>query len=671
MKRNILLIEPKYKNKYPPIGLMKISTYHKMLGDNVTFFKGDLKDLVIENLTEECTLKLSEQFTSFKKWYLIQFEIKSYIKSRKKNYLDQVLSFCYQYGLESDFTVVENTIKLYSEIYSKKQYKYFPKWDRIYITTLFTFYWNVTVEAIHYAKNLVNDNSKIWVGGVLASLLFDELIVETGIIPHKGLLDKPGILDGDIPQAKNLIIDDLPLDYSILDEIDYVYPTGSAYFTFMTKGCTRKCSFCSVPILEPTYKPKIETLDKFSEIKELFGEQQNLLLMDNNVLASPKFSEIIQEIKDMGFIKGATFVEPNQLEIAIKNLKNGTNEKSNIRKAYNLLVKFLKKLKNQKHDYLLSVLMKHQVFNLNTLSKDGLISTYTEISDFYEKNRSKSRKLRYVDFNQGTDARYVTDDLMRLMSEIPIRPLRIAFDYWGMKKQYENAVRLAAKYGIRDLSNYILYNFKDTPEELYNRLYLNVKLGEELQINIFSFPMKYIPLFGEEAKSRLYIGEKWNRKYIRAIQSILNVTKGIVAPGRKFFELAFGDNIEKFKEIIFMPETYIIYRSHYENNGVTNSWREDYSALSVSDLDFVSEIVLNNKFGEFPEFIPNSRVEKFLKHYFVKKEDLKLSNNLDSELHKNRLYINKLIKEDNFKKLTITYDFESETIKKKTIMNIF
>jgi hypothetical protein len=34
-----------------------------------------------------------------------------------------------------------------------------------------------------------------------------------------------------------------------------------------------------------------------------------------------------------------------------------------------------------------------------------------------------------------------------------------------MKKQYESAVRLASKYEIKELSNYILYNFKDTPEE--------------------------------------------------------------------------------------------------------------------------------------------------------------------------------------------------------------
>lgn len=40
--KNILLIEPAYKNKYPPLGLMKIAQYHgpKGKGDKVTFVKG-------------------------------------------------------------------------------------------------------------------------------------------------------------------------------------------------------------------------------------------------------------------------------------------------------------------------------------------------------------------------------------------------------------------------------------------------------------------------------------------------------------------------------------------------------------------------------------------------------------------------------------------------------
>ena len=70
-----------------------------------------------------------------------------------------------------------------------------PKWDRVYVTTLFTFYWKITIETIQFAKKLVKRPDQLLIGGVMASLLHKEIEDETGIKTHKGLLDKPGLLD--------------------------------------------------------------------------------------------------------------------------------------------------------------------------------------------------------------------------------------------------------------------------------------------------------------------------------------------------------------------------------------------------------------------------------------------------------------------------------------------
>ena len=69
-------------------------------------------------------------------------------------------------------------------------------------------------------------------------------------------------------------------------------------------------------------------------------------------------------------------------------------------------------------------------------------------------------------FNQGIDARLITDANMKKLAEIPIRPVRIAFDHWELRDAYENAVRTAVRNGHRNLSNYILYNFEDRPVEI-------------------------------------------------------------------------------------------------------------------------------------------------------------------------------------------------------------
>ena len=111
-----------------------------------------------------------------------------------------------------------------------------------------------------------------------------------------------------------------------------------------------------------------------------------------------------------------------------------------------------------------------------TTTKANLIRVYPLIKEIYEKYRNKTPKNRYVDFNQGVDARYLTEEKVKLLSQIPIRPLRIAFDELKIEKQYVKAIELSAKHGIKNLSNYLLYNYEDKPEELYIRMKINVEL---------------------------------------------------------------------------------------------------------------------------------------------------------------------------------------------------
>jgi len=258
----------------------------------------------------------------------------------------------------------------------------------------------------------------------------------------------------------------LPPDY----ELSNNYYTNNASFGYMTRGCVNKCPYCAVPILEPEYIPYIPLKGQVDPNKK------DLILLDNNVLASSEFPRIIREIKEYGFYKGAKF--------------NG--------------------------------------------------------------------KFRYIDFNQGVDARLLTDEKMKLLSELPIKPLRIAFDHIKLKKLYIKKVRLARKYGIKNLSNFILFNYNDTPEDFYERLRINIELNEEFGLSIFSFPMKFVPL---DNKNRKYIDEAhWTKQQLRGVQCILNATHGVVGAKKPFFEKAFGKDVDEFKYIIEQSEEHIFHR---------------------------------------------------------------------------------------------------------------
>jgi len=622
MNRRVLLVEPNYKNKYPPMGLMKLATYHKMLGDKVTFYKGDLRQFIIEQIYEELLKKLIINDPVLD-WTEHRTCLLGYIQKGLSKNLDELSQ------LTESAIAIEN-IKYYRAYYVKKQYLNDPKWDRICITTLFTFYWAQTIDTINFFKPFCKNINEVLVGGIAASVVPDEIEKETGIKPFVGLLDKGGEYDDN-----EIIIDHLPLDYSILEEIDYVYPEHDGYYGYMTRGCVNKCPFCAVPRLEPKYCSYIPITKQIEAVSEAFGAKRNLLLLDNNVLASSDFEKIIDEIKACGFDGKTKYVEPNKYLITIHGLQSGINDRGYIRsmiKQYQLLLSKQKDVSVK--DELYQKLKTHKLNDIYTAKKDTILSLADYFAPFFEVMYKNIPKARYVDFNQGVDARILSrsPEKVKKLAEIPIRPLRVAFDDWRLRDTYEKAIRLAAENGIKDMSNYLLYNYEDKPVDLYRRLKLNIDLCEELGVSIYSFPMKYHPIDDPKYfRNRFYTGKYWNRKYIRAIQAVLNSTKGKIGRGKSFFNKAFGSNESEFEKLLYMPEAMIVYRLHFEENGLVDEWWEAFSRLPKEKLKTITLIIHENDFNNIETQTLDREILDVLYYYTIRREDAEKVINASSE----------------------------------------
>ena len=628
MNRKVLLIEPNYKNKYPPMGLMKLATYYRMVGDDVRFYKGDMRSLAVELICDDLINHLSIIFPEifWKDYYPTLFE---FIKLGKYAILESDSIF--------EDEMVLDVVKEYRKKYKDKEYFTKPRFDKVGITTLFTFYWDITIDTINFAKQLCKKPEDVMVGGIMSSLLPDEVYKETGIKPFIGLLNKPGDIDAD----NELIIDELPLDYSILEEIDYIYPANNAYFAYMTRGCVNKCRFCAVPKLEPQYCDYINLKKRIEFTDKRFGARKDLLLLDNNVLASNCYFKIIDEIKECGFGTEMTYIPSNEYEVTINNLKDSYNDRAYIRKAILIYKDIMERLKdNEKKTELYLKLEEAHCLYYYTASKKDILELDYYIRPLYEETHKFSQRKRIVDFNQGIDSRLITEANMKKLAEVNIRPLRIAFDHWKLKDVYEKSIRTAVKNGIKNLSNYLLYNFEDKPEELYYRLRMNVDLCEELGANIYSFPMKYHPINDKEFfMNRDYIGKYWNRKFIRAVQAVLNSTKGKIGCGIDFFEEAFGCNIDEFMKILWMPETFIIYRRIYDANlrqrladryttvtkndcDLTNDWWNKFTSLSPDKLLIAKEIIAHNKFKDGDYECNDKDIIDILSYYKITRDDI-------------------------------------------------
>lgn len=196
----ILLVEPKYYSRYPPLGLLKLASYYRSRGCQIKLVNGnqDVRD-------------------------------------------------------------------------------YDP--DKIEITSLFTYAWNPVHSAIEYYHDQIPDAS-ITVGGIYASIMPQRIMDAFPFINIKrGLFE----------EAERY----LP-SYDILETVEKWNKWNSSIL-FSSRGCIRKCPFCVVPKLEGNIRSVIENIDEY-----IYPGHRQIILWDNNFLASPRWREILNQLKDTG-----------------------------------------------------------------------------------------------------------------------------------------------------------------------------------------------------------------------------------------------------------------------------------------------------------------------------------------------------------------------------------
>lgn len=379
-------------------------------------------------------------------------------------------------------------------------------WDRVYITTLFTFHWKNIIETIEFYKKAVGGTTnKIFVGGIMSTLMADEVYEETGVYPISGTLNSPSQIG--LEGCEN--IDLISPDYEIIDPSRYAI--NDTYYGYTSRGCINSCPWCGVPRIEPEYIPYIDIKPMILSLRSKYGDKPRLRLMDNNVLASPALEKIVQDLLELGYGR----------------------------------------------------------------------SQFTA---------SSPKKQRVVDFNQGLDATFVTDERMQLVSQLNIRPMRIAFDRASEKKQYVKALQLASCYGVKEFSNYMLYNWKDTPRDLYERLVVNIQLNEQWAKEsstdkpsvVYSYPMRFAPIdctAGVHANRRrdLFLPAKslgrnwlddpvWTPRFVRNIEIMKGVAHGAISPTTTLAWRTIGSTFEEFLANLYMPEELLRNRNKHEKH---------------------------------------------------------------------------------------------------------
>jgi len=322
IRMHVLLVEPDFYSRYPPLGLLKLASMHKYQGDTVELARGQVRPLRAP--------------------------------------------------------------------------------DKIYVTSLFTYAWKSVHKAVRYYKGLF-PSVPVSMGGIYASLLPEHAAMSGADYVHKGLIDEA---EGFMP------------DYDLVPEWD-----GSIMFA--SRGCIRRCGFCSVPKLEgqPSalkYSIKHLIYPGHPKTKDCCNKRHHtrIILWDNNILGNLNWPALFDELEHLGMV---------------------------------------------------------------------------------------------TDFNQGLDARLVTQKVAEQIARMRMEAVRVAYDYHGIGPAVERAINLLKEAGVspRKIISYTLFNYQDDPEDFFERV------RDLLNWGAVCYPMRFEPLTSLE-KNR-FIAPKWEREEVEMV----------------------------------------------------------------------------------------------------------------------------------------------------------
>lgn len=382
---HVLLVEPEYYSRYPPLGLLKIASYWREKGASVELVRGCVPP------------------------------------SREPN--------------------------------------------QIHITSLFTWAWEPVWKAVRYYKSRF-PSIRVQLGGIYASIMKE----------HAALSGADHVQTGVLAE-----VEDLVPAYDLVPEWD-------ASIIQTSRGCNRRCPYCAVWRIEGKIK---STKNKISHL--IYPGHSRIILWDNNILQSPNWREIFDELICL----------------------------------------------------------------------------------------SQSKRIK-VDFNQGLDARLVTDEVAEKLSKMQTSCIRFAYDNKSVRQNIESAIEKISRFGLRrrHIGVYILFNCMDTPDDFFERV------RHVLDSGAVAMPLRYQPL--DSLKYNDHVGPFWDKEKLEQFAKFRRVCGfGGVFPPYKWLLERF-DKSQGFDEAFGLPQRNSLlqtraHKDYYESWRRIQDWKTASSHFLAKD----------------------------------------------------------------------------------------